>query len=428
MITPRGSALPKPGTLATDTATYAVANLLSAIVPFLLLPILTRYLTPAEYGQVALFQSLTAGLSAFVSLSVHGAANRKFYDQTTSHHDMREFIGACLQIVSFSTILMVCLLLMVRGQLSTLAGLDEWLLIGSLATAAAGFVINLRLGQWQVRKKASCYAGFQVSQAAASFLIAIAAVVFLGLKAEGRIGSLLLTALLFAGLALVSLRRENLLGYSWRPDYLKEALAFGIPLMPHVVGNFLLGMADRLFINEELGQGAVGIYVVAAQITLVMAMLSDAINKAYVPWLFERLSRDIAAEKKQIVKYTYLYFLGALLIAGFMAAIGPVAVALLAGDGYEAAAPLIGWLALGQAFAGMYLMVTNYAFYAKQTGRLSLTTISMGAVNLLLILSLLPLFGLTGAAIAYCSAMGLRFLFTWWLAQKCHPMPWLSFR
>lgn len=157
------------------------------------------------------------------------------------------------------------------------------------------------------------------------------------------------------------------------------------------------------------------------------SLIFDAINKAYVPWLFEKLQEDDLQQKKKIVRYTYLWYLvivtGAIL--GFV--VGPWLVVWIAGPGYEQAGDVIGWLLLGQAFGGMYLTVTNYIFYSKKTGLLSMATVASGLLNLVLLFVLINLLGLLGAAISFCIAMGVRFLLTWWVAQKRHPMPWFDF-
>mgnify|MGYP003302249607 CR=1 FL=1 len=46
------------------------ANVINGLIPFILLPILTRYLTVEAYGQVAIFQTLYWAVSAFVGLSL----------------------------------------------------------------------------------------------------------------------------------------------------------------------------------------------------------------------------------------------------------------------------------------------------------------------------------------------------------------------
>jgi O-antigen/teichoic acid export membrane protein len=62
---------------------YTAAHLLTASVPFLLLPILTRYLTPADYGIVAMFQVILGIVSALIGLSIHGAIGRQYFEKDT---------------------------------------------------------------------------------------------------------------------------------------------------------------------------------------------------------------------------------------------------------------------------------------------------------------------------------------------------------
>ena len=234
--------------------------------------------------------------------------------------------------------------------------------------------------------------------------------------------------LIFAAVALFLLYREGLLGFAWRPAFLREILMFGVPLIPHSFGIFLLSSVDRFVINAGLGLEQVGIYMVAVQFASVMGLVFDAINNAYVPWLFERLKRNQIAEKRQIVHWTYVYCLGLLCVVALAFVIGPPLVVLIAGEKYAAAGNVIGWLALGQAFHGMYLMVTNYIFYSKRTGLLSLSTITAGLINVGLLIILISFVGLKGAAIAFAVSMAIKFLLTWYVAQLRHPMPWFDFR
>lgn len=418
--------LRKNGSFISGSAIYLLSNIFAAAIPFILLPILTRYLSPAEYGEVGIFLTLIAGLAAFTGLSVHGAAGRKFYDDGLEKHTMKVFIGACLQILFASSLLVLAIAWLFQAQFSEWLGLQPQWILWAVIASAASFVFQLRMGQWQVRKQASLYGITQVSQALISTLLSILLVVVFLQGADGRISAYIISTVAFAFLAVLLLYRDNLLGFAWHPSYIKEALVFGVPLIPHIAGIFLLSAVDRLVIDYQLGLAQVGIYMVAVQLASVMGIISDAINKAYVPWLFERLKRDQRDEKKQIVRLTYAYFLVSLLVAGLVFVVGPIAVILVAGERYAEAGSVIGWLALGQAFSGMYLMVTNYIFYSKKTGLLSLVTIGSGLLNVVLLVVLIKMLGLSGAAIAFALSMALRFLFTWLVANKRYPMPWFQ--
>tara|TARA_R110001606_G_scaffold370394_3_gene526801 strand:- start:19049 stop:20350 length:1302 start_codon:yes stop_codon:yes gene_type:complete len=417
----------RSNTFLTGTAVYLSSNILNAAIPFVLLPILTRLLSPSEYGEVAMFQTLLGALTAFIGLSLHGAAGRKFYDGNLAENDLKEFIGACLQILSVTTLITFSVLLMCSGKFSQWLGLDpKWILMATLTTAAT-VVVQIRFVQWQVRKKVKSYAALQVSRSLFDGGVSLLLVVVFVQGSDGRIGAQIIAAGSFALLSLWLLKRDKLIRFCvWRPGYISEILRFGVPLIPHVGGMFLLTTVDRFVINSELGLAEAGIYMVAVQFGMALSLLFDAINKAYVPWLFERLKRDNDNEKRQIVRYTYAWYCFILMGAGLAFIVGPWLITLVAGERYARAGDVIGWLVLGQVFNGMYLMITNYIFFSKRTGLLSLASILSGLVNFFLLIVLVRQLGIEGAAYAFCLATALRFLLSWYVAQRRHPMPWFA--
>lgn len=406
-------------------AIYVITNIANAIVPFALLPILTRHLSTTEYGQIAMYQVLLTALGGILGLSVHGAAQIKYYDDDISHFELGAFIGSCFQILLATSILALLIALTFSGPLALWLGLKPAWIVWGVFASAAGFIQQIRLTQWQVRKKAISYALFRIGMTVANAGLSLWLVVGLGQGAAGRIDGQNWVLVLFAIFAFVLLRRDSLIQFTWNHGYVREALRFGVPLIPHVLGLFLLGTVDRILIKKELGLSQAGIYMVAVQLTLVMPIIFSAINNAYVPWLFERLKRNDEIEKKQIVSLTYFYFIVVLLSSGLAFLIGPWAVTFIAGARYADAGAAVGWLMLGQAFGGMYLMVTNYIFFSKKTGLLSIVTICSGLFNVLLMIILIKRFGIEGASIAFAIAMSIRFILTWWVAHKRHPMPWL---
>lgn len=417
----------KSNTFLAGTAVYLIANILNAAIPFALLPILTRHLTPEEYGEVAMFQTLLGALMAFVGLSLQGAAGRKFYDGNLEKNELKEFIGSCLQILAVTTFVVFSALLLFQQQFSQWLGLDQkWILLAVLVTAS-NMVTMIRLGQWQVRKKAKSYGALQLSRSLLNVGLSLALVVIFLQGADGRIIGQSTAVAIFAMASLFLLKKDSLLKFLiWRPNYIKEALKFGVPLIPHVGGMFLLTTVDRFVINSELGISQAGIYMVAVQFGMALSLIFNAINKAYVPWLFERLKIDNKQEKLKIVRYTYGWYIFILAGAALSFIVGPWLIVFIAGDKYSQAGEIIGWLVLGQVFNGMYLMVTNYIFFSKRTGLLSAASIFSGLFNLLLLFILVREFGIHGAAYAFSLSMGLRFLLTWFVAQKRHPMPWFT--
>lgn len=410
--------------LASGAGIYLIANVVTSAIPFALLPVLTRYMAPAEYGQVAMYQVWLTALGGVIGLSVHGAASVKYYDGDCTDAELGRFIGSCLQIMLLTVVLTLAVVVPLRETIAGWLGMrPQWVLWGVLASAA-GFVVQLRQSQWQVRNQPVPYGVLQIGGAGVNAGLSLALVVVFLQGAQGRVDAQNWTLLVSALIAAWLLARDRLLAWTWRPDQWREALRFGIPLLPHVLGLFLLGTVDRIMINDRLGLAEAGIYMVAVQLTLAMPIVFASINNAYVPWLYERLKRNDEGEKRAVVRLTYWYFAAVLALAALAFPLGPWLVPLVAGERYAAAASALGWLAVGQAFSGMYLMVTNYIFFYKRTGLLSLVTIGSGLVNIASLVVLIDWLDIQGAAVAFALAMALRFFLTWWVAHRRHPMPW----
>ncbi|MDO6823297.1 lipopolysaccharide biosynthesis protein [Marinobacter sp. 1_MG-2023] len=403
---------------------YAISTLINSSIPFLLLPILTRHLTPEEYGVVAVFQVWCSLLGVFCGLNTYGAATRKYYDYDEPERYMGDYVAACVAIMIISSIILTVIMLQLVDPLLKILGLPrEWLFAGILV-GIGNFLVQLRLRQWQVRKEPMKYGQFQISQSAFNAGLSLLLVLTVSLGVDGRLVGITSSMLLFGVLGAILLWRDKLLTLSWKPELIKDALTFSVPLLPHFIGGFLLLTVDRAVISSILGLEAAGHYMVAAQLALALNLLLQSIHKAYVPWLFERLKQDNCEEKKHIIKISYLYFLGLVIIALFAFIFGKPALIFIAGVEYAPAGDVIGWLVLAQTILGMYFVVSSYLIYAKKTQQISKITILSGAINIVLLLTLLEPYGLAGAAWAMCVGTTVQFLATWFLASRAIAMPW----
>ena len=414
--------------LATGSTAYLAANFFAASLSLALLPVLTRHLSPEEYGQAAMFLTVVSLCTGFVGLNGHAATARRHFDHLPAV-EFASLMGACVQIIGASALLLLLPLACFHQWLSARLGLGTIWLVWAIAVSACAVLVQLIQAQWQVRGDVKAAAMQQISEALVVTLLTLFLVVVLKEGGVGRIVAIIVSSAMFAVLAIVFLYRMKLLSLAaWRTQHVRYILQFGVPLVPHVMAAYVMTAADRIVITSELGMAQAGIYMLAAHFAQVPAMVFDGVNKAYVPWLFQRLENCPIDEKRRIVRYTYAWFAFLLLCGWGSFHFGPWLVKVVAGANFDTAGGGIGWVVLGQMVAGMYLMGTNYVVYAKRTGMLSLVTVACAVLNMVLLLALIPEHGITGAGIAYCLAMAARFVLTWWIAHRSYPMPWFTHR
>lgn len=409
------------GKFAGPALIYTLTNALSAGIPFLLLPVLTRLLSPEQYGIVAMFSVVVTVLGAFTGLSVHGAIGIRYFEQ--EHYDFPRYVGTCLIILLVSTTIVFAGVLLCMPMLERFTKISgSWLLIAVLVSGAQ-FVIQIQLSIWQSGRKPWQFGFFRIGQTAFDATTSLVFILGLGMAWEGRVGGIALAAMGFMVFALYRLRGSGMLALPHRA-YAKDALKFGVPLIPHVIGGMLIVMVDRFLISNILDVASTGIYMVAMQIGMVLGLLTDSFNRAFSPWLIESLKKEDLLRDRLIVKYTYLYFVVVAGIALLLGAVAPFAVDLFIGSQYQAAAHIVIYIAMGFAFGGMYYMVTNYIFYAGKTPMLALITFGGGLFNVGVTYYLLHRNGMVGAAQGFMLSQAATFLGAWWLAQKSRPMPW----
>lgn len=408
--------------------TYFMSNISVALIPFIMLPILTRYLDPSDYGRVAIFTAFLSVITSISGMGLNSFITRKYYDNDKKEYEIANSISTGICIVAFNVFIILIILLSFYFLLgnSFIVDISFYYVLTACIAALFSNIVYARLSQWQVEKQPTKYAFLQVSQALINLLFSVSLVVFLKLNADGRVGAHFIAIILSGSMALFLLNKDNLL--SLRNSSLKsikEIYRFGLPMLPHFLGIFLISNVDKFIINPLLGIDKVGIYAVAAQLSGAMILIYDSLNKTILPVLFDNLSND--TNKEKIVSYSYMYILFTISTCLLFFIFGEVLIDLLAGEKYIEAGNVIGWLALGHAFGSVDQMFTNYIIYSKKTARLSFVTILSGTINCILMFIFIYNFGLLGAGYAFCLSMLLKMLMTWYYSNKSYPMPWFYF-
>lgn len=403
---------------------YTLSNFAVAGVPFLLLPVLTRVLDPAAYGVVAMFSLVVAFMSVGVGLNVHGAITVRYFD--TSSFDIPKYVSTALVILAVSTTLMLALVFITGTRIAEITSIPKQWLYAAVLVAFLQFLVQIVLALWQASKKPIKYGALRITHAFLDAIGSIILVLVLALSWQGRLSGMLVAWLCAAIIAVYFMVREGWVARSIDPTYGKDALNYGVPLVPHAVGGLLLGMADRFMVNNILDVSSTGIYVVAVQLGLILGMLADSFNKAFAPWLMENLSNVNHESQKKIVNFTYIYFVVILALAALGGGAAPYVLPYIVGPQFQTVGPLLIFILLGNAFIGMYYMVTNYIFYSRRTGLLSVLTISVGVMTVALSYFLINAYGIQGAAIGFLVGQASLFFGAWILANYCVPMPWFK--
>ncbi len=401
---------------------YTASNVIAAAVPFLLLPVLTRCLTTEDMAAVAMFQVLIGLAATFAGVSVQNAIARRYYDREQC--DFPAYVGSCVWLWAAGTALVAAALWLAAPAIERWTKITaDWLWL-VVWCASAQVITRIVLAIWQVRVQPTRYAAFQIGIAICNAALTLLLVVGFTTGWQGRVVAQLTTYAIFCALGLGILQRLGFLRRRPDPAAMRHALGFGVPLLPVALAGLAVSTADRVLVENLLGSQQTGVFVVAAQIGLVIGLLQDSFHRGWLPWFCEQIRRRDAEQNRRIVLIIYAYDLAIVGAALLLAAVVPWIYQWFIGADFRGGADCVLWVGLGLAFNGMYKMRSGYLFYERKTHLLSLTSMLIAAINIGANAVLIPRMGIVGAAQATALSYLAGFAITWVLAARVHKSPW----
>jgi O-antigen/teichoic acid export membrane protein len=411
--------------LATTGAAYTAASILSKLIAVALLPLYTRYLTPADYGAAEILFAAVVTASIVVRFGLIEAILRFYY--LPEEDPARVVSGTFAGLFWLSTI-GALLALPLAGPLSELL-LPNPEALGESAPNLVRLAIG---GLWVLTMWEFMLTMFRLEERARAFFattilnvcaaIALTVVLVVGLD-EGARG-LLLGSYATGGafvVALIALQRRRL-SLRLDPPLLRRLFRFGLPTMPAEVSLYALNFVDRLIIVRSLGLAEAGLYSLAVKFAQAVNVLVRGFQLAWPPLAYS--IRDDGEARRVYATVVTLFVAGCALVVTGMWLFSRWIVRALAAprffDSYEA----IGLIATAVTLYALYLVLV---VILGRTGRTEFNLpAAVGAlvVNVALNLALVPSLGIVGAGLAlvasYLIVLGLMYVFT----QRLFPVPY----
>lgn len=405
---------------------YAATTLLQRGIAFLLLPLYTRFLTPEDYGVLAVVGGLSTFLLVFSSLSMHGAVTRYYFLYRDAPEVFKEFLGTAI-VATLGAASGFTILLLVVGEriLAPVYGAIPFWPYVVLGIATAGFqpISLMFLAMLQARQEVKRYVFHSLAQFGLTVLLVIAFVVQLRWDARGPLLASLLVAALYCFLSLYLLRHEYRLCFS--REHLRRALSYSLPLIPHTVASQITATFDRIMINGMIGTAAAGLYNVGASFGGVMAFMADGMNRAYGPVAMGCLQTGDRHRLDELAKMGLMIIAGLSLAASAVSLFAKEVVLLLTAPAFHESHIVVPWLAFSFVGAGMYYLFVNIFFFHVHLTKVVAVASGVGAVlNVGLNYFMIKEYGLIGAAIAALFAQTIITVIVALLGKRHDPIAW----
>lgn len=398
---------------------YVLGSVLTTGVPFLLLPVLLRKLSPSEYGLVAIYQVFQLFCTLFIGLNFEAGLACEL--ATCSAAEARKYVSTAIaSAVCTSFAIAICASLFL-WRISDISHFPQEWVWAVLASALAQQMVMIACTVAQMLGKPSRYTSFRVAAALTEIGMSLILVCGLSYGWRGRVVGSVIGWSVGALVGLGWLVREGLAGIRLDIGCWRRLAQVGIPAVPHALAGYCWGWGDRLVLSQLLSLREVGIYAVASQASAAMNVLSTSVHLAWLPWLYRRLAPDQAQRSNigsSVVALQGAWLVGAILYGLVLTGVfrfGPV-------GGYRQASGPALLLAMGWGVNAMYKIASGFVFYARRTGWLSVSTILSASCSLLLMRLLVPVFGMNGAAIGFLAGSIMMLGISSLLAHRFYPL------
>jgi O-antigen/teichoic acid export membrane protein len=251
----------------------------------------------------------------------------------------------------------------------------------------------------QAREQAKLYSIVSFIRFLVRVSLTIGLVVFLKWRAAGVLLAGASASFIFFIYAGFYLRNDIKICFHTR--YLKEALKYSLPLIPHQASTRVKLVTDKLLINRFIDVSSTGLYNIGFQFGNILNIVTTAVNRAIVPIFMDAMKQDNMKELDELKKIG-LFLVFFYCICGFFISIfaREIIIIFTTKNFYESFI-VIPFLTYNFVVTGVYYLFVNVLFYYKNTTKfVSAVNVTSVALNILLNWLLIIRWGIIGAAVA----------------------------
>lgn len=356
---------------------FTFCNFFQKGISMLSVPIFTRMMTTEEYGVFSVYQSWYSILTIIVTLNLFaGVYNRGLIKYELHKNEFTSAIQGLSSLVTILFFLIYCVAMPLWIRVFELPSVYMFIMfIEMLFTPAYSYWSARQRFEYKYKRLVIATICFSLASPSVGFL----AVLVAHDKALARILSYAIVQIAFGVVFSIYIIVKGKKLYC--KEYWRYAIVFNLPLIPHYLSQIVLNQADRIMISRIVGSGEAAIYSVAYNISLIMSLLTNAINSAFVPSLYNCLKEKKYLRIKEIS--TYVILIAAVVTFGAML-FGPELIYIFAPEQYYGAIGVIPPVALSVFFIAVYALFVNVEFYFEKTKYTMYVSVCGAVINIVL--------------------------------------------
>jgi len=413
--------------LVKHSVIYGIGNIIQRFLTILLLPIYTRYLTPTDYGIVAMLGIFSMIVGTITMCGLTNGIGRYFYYTKQERTSLSDVVWSPVLFVGGFSVFVLTVLSLFSGFLSNILFDSENYSYLVKLTLVGVFVSNLSgLGRsvlvFEEKSKTVNY--INICGVVVGVVCGLLLVVWLGRGVTGAVeAGLVGSTIMSVPIILLSVARFE---PAFSRSMLTKQLRFSLPLVGAAFAFWFIDSSDRFLLKMFLPLSEVGLYNIGYNIGMIMMIFVGGFTLAWPPYYHKNNQGDQGQTVcNGVLK---LYLVVSCVFVVLISLSGPLVVKVLTTEGFYGAYTVVPWVAMAYMLKGPYLIFLMGVLVRDRSSWQLYLEIFAAMANIGLNVLLIPVIGREAAAITTLVSYSVMVLGAYFMVMRVNPIPGISVR
>jgi O-antigen/teichoic acid export membrane protein len=383
---------------AKNVALYTIGEVIPRVLSFLLLPILTKYLSTSDYGISSYINTIATFLYVLTTLSINSYALRTYY-KVNSEFDKKKLIGNIFVFLcGWGIVMLILEALLFPVLLNTFS-----VQVPFYPYFLLGLIINffdvasvIPLITYRVNEDAKGFVLLSVGRTIVQYGFILLLIVYFKMGLLGSFLGRLIACVPFFIIYISIIRKKGI--FTINVAQIKEALRFSLPLLPGALSYLVISMFDRIILERYVPLSALGIYSVASTLSLTLNIVIQGFYRSFEQKIFREHNNTDYLNK---VDSLYKIYIAALYIPAFCVILFSKEILLFfTSSQYFSASFYVPYLVIAVIVSGMNTFIGTLLIADNRRKIISYSSFTAAILSFAINLIFIKYYGVLGACIA----------------------------
>ena len=407
----------------TGASLYVISSIISFGIMIICLPIYTRLLTPEEYGITLAFIIFGKIVCGFFHFSLHDATYRFYFEYKDKFESFKLLNSSNLLFLVSSFFVSYLIIYFSAGIFSDKifdGQLNQNLINLSLISGFLDYIFLYLMTILTAQLRAKEHSLISVLFIVLNTSFSIFFMLWFSLTYMGRVYGIIISQLITVLLLFKICINTFSLNFSFK--MIKKSFKYAIPFYPIMLLGLSQNYLDKTILSSSKGNASLAHYSVGISFANILKTIMDSVSKSWNAFMISKALEKSKESNNNIIEKFYYMAIFFMILGLGITYFSEEAIKILTTKEYHKAIWITPIYIFYYLFAIVGYLTQMQLSIAEKMKFLIPGTVVSGITNIILNLTLIPIYGMIGAAIAAAFTSLVSQLFLFYYGMKVFPL------